>query len=253
MNDLVKTFLAGGFAGSMVDLVLFPLDSLKTRIQMRKPLTGPFSELYKGIWWSLASSFPCAAVFWVSFTVFSKLLLEFWQESLLVDVLAATFGSFCCCLIRCPFELLKTQTICGKFKHFWEAPAQIVQKEGIPGLYVGFTALVCRELPFDSIQMMFFSIFSEIWMLNWTLGPFSVSGALAGALTGLITTPIDVVKTKIMMDNEKFRSVKTSAKAIYEAEGLSGLWKGWKHRMLFVTIGGWIFFGSFNLTMELLG
>lgn len=253
MNVLFKSFLAGGIAGCMVDFALFPLDSIKSRIQMKKPLVESFSELYKGIWWSLGSSFPCAAVFWASFTVIQGIALENFTDCVGLDILAACLASFCCCLVRCPFELLKTQTICGKFKNFWEAPRVVVQKEGISGLYVGFFALVCREIPFDGIQMFFFSFFSQFFISNWYLGPFSVCGALAGGLTGFITTPIDVIKTKIMMDNEKFPSVHSSAKAIYEAEGILGLWKGWKHRVLFVTIGGWIFFGSFNLTMDLLG
>ena len=95
--------------------------------------------------------------------------------------------------------------------------------------------------------MMLYGFFSSFWLFNQRFGPFSVSGALAGALTGFLTTPIDVVKTKIMSDHRKSQSFFKCGVIIYKSEGLAGLWRGWKPRVLFITVGGWIFFGSFEL------
>jgi solute carrier family 25 S-adenosylmethionine transporter 26 len=247
MNELLQSFIAGGLSGCMVDLILFPLDSIKTRIQMKKSLVLSFHELYKGIYWPLASSFPCAAVFWTGFTMMKTFLNSVYPDSYLTDFFSALFGSFCSSLVRCPFELLKTLTISGKCENFFDAPVKIIGKEGISGLYVGLEALLYRELPFDSMQMIFYAFFSSFWVFNQRLGPFSVSGALAGACTGFLTTPIDVVKTKIMADHRKSQSFYKSAAIIYNSEGISGLWRGWKPRVMFITVGGWIFFGSFEL------
>lgn len=247
MNELVQSFIAGGLSGCMVDLILFPLESIKTRIQMKKSLVLSFKELYKGIYWSIASSFPCAAMFWTGFSLMRSFMQSVYPDSYLIDFLSACFGSFLCCLIRSPFELLKTLTISGKYENFLEAPVKIIKKEGISGLYVGLEALLYRELPFDSMQMMFYGFFSSFWLFNQRFGPFSVSGALAGAFTGFLTTPIDVVKTKIMSDHRKSQSFFKCAMIIYNSEGLVGLWRGWKPRVLFITVGGWIFFGSFEL------
>jgi solute carrier family 25 S-adenosylmethionine transporter 26 len=43
--------LAGGIAGLSVDLVLFPLDTIKTRMQSRGGLTqsGGFGKLFSGV------------------------------------------------------------------------------------------------------------------------------------------------------------------------------------------------------------
>ena len=251
--EIFKSFLAGGMAGCIVDIILFPLESVKTKIQSHQPLVFSFAALYKGISWSLSSSFPCAAVFWSTYTMSKLFLLQFLSDTYILDFICACIGSFCCCLIRCPFELLKTLMISGKYKSFFEAPVAIVSKYGIQGLYVGFIALICRELPFDGIQMALYRIFSKFEFLNIYLGPFSLSGALASAVTAFITTPIDVVKTKIMTDSEKFRTVTQSAKIIFYSEGIFGFWRGWKTRVMFITLGGWLFYGSFNFLTDLLG
>ena len=250
MDEFFRSFLIGGFAGCMVDFVLFPLDSFKTKIQSRQPLVFSLSAIYKGLSMSLASSFPCAATFWSGFTMSKLILLSIIGDSVFLDFICALIGSFCCCLIRCPFELLKTQMISGKVKNFYEAIMYIVPKVGISGIYVGFFALICRELPFDGIQMIFYRIFSSIEILNYTYGPLSMSGALAGGATAFVTTPVDVVKTKIMTDSEKYRTVPQTIKIIFASEGIAGLWCGWKIRVLMITVGGWIYFGTINFLSQ---
>ena len=252
MSQLFKSFISGGIAGCCVDLVLFPLDSIKTKIQSKQPLDFSPAAIYKGLSWSLASSFPCAATFWTAYTLCKLILLTIFPDSYFADFLSACFGSFFCCLIRCPFEFLKTQMVSGKFKNFYEAPFNIVAKHGVKGLYVGLLALICRELPFDGIQMVFYRTFSRIAYLSFSYGPFSLSGALAGGITAFLTTPIDVVKTKIMTDSEKHSTILNTVKQTLATDGFLGLYRGWKIRVLYITAGGWIFFGTFNFMMDLL-
>ena len=40
MSDLLLSAVAGGAAGMTVDLVLYPLDTIKTRLQARRLTTG---------------------------------------------------------------------------------------------------------------------------------------------------------------------------------------------------------------------
>jgi solute carrier family 25 (mitochondrial S-adenosylmethionine transporter), member 26 len=66
------TAALGGCAGMLVDSVLFPLDTIKTRLQQRRG-TGaahqaptPFQarSFYRGLLSNMAGSFPAAATFW---------------------------------------------------------------------------------------------------------------------------------------------------------------------------------------------
>lgn len=54
------TFKAGGFAGFAVDMSLFPLDTLKTRLQSPQGFlkAGGFSNVYKGIGPQMIGSVP---------------------------------------------------------------------------------------------------------------------------------------------------------------------------------------------------
>lgn len=63
---------AGGIAGLSIDLALFPIDSIKTRLQASSSKVD-FSKKadsvskYKGLASAMAASFPCAAMFWLSY------------------------------------------------------------------------------------------------------------------------------------------------------------------------------------------
>eukprot|EP00923_Selenidium_pygospionis_P039337 GHVN01068434.1.p1 GENE.GHVN01068434.1~~GHVN01068434.1.p1 ORF type:complete len:182 (+),score=20.81 GHVN01068434.1:1076-1621(+) len=60
-------FIAGGLAGTTVDLVLYPLDAIKTRLQAVKQLnstrTSGVRLHYAGLGAAMAASFPAASIF----------------------------------------------------------------------------------------------------------------------------------------------------------------------------------------------
>ena len=63
---------SGGIAGLSIDLALFPIDSIKTRLQAsdaKKDFTKQASEVskFRGLASAMAASFPCAAMFWMSY------------------------------------------------------------------------------------------------------------------------------------------------------------------------------------------
>lgn len=62
-EKLIKQMLfqAGALAGLTVDVALFPLDTLKTRLQSEKGFfkAGGFKQIYKGIGPTAAGSAPC--------------------------------------------------------------------------------------------------------------------------------------------------------------------------------------------------
>lgn len=71
-NTFLVAALAGGFAGTSIDLALFPVDSIKTRLQAsshNKDFTKSAASVskFRGLTSSMAASFPCAAVFWLSY------------------------------------------------------------------------------------------------------------------------------------------------------------------------------------------
>ncbi|XP_073207147.1 mitochondrial S-adenosylmethionine carrier protein isoform X6 [Lepidochelys kempii] len=67
---------AGGIAGMCVDLILFPLDTIKTRLQSPQGFkkAGGFREIYAGVPSVAVGSFPNAAAFFVTYEFVKSVL-----------------------------------------------------------------------------------------------------------------------------------------------------------------------------------
>ena len=81
----------------------------------------------------------------------------------------------------------------------------------------------------------------------------SINGSIAGATSGLITTPLDVLKTRRMTfqgdDSQQKRKSMTIGQEVQEVikdEGVLGLFRGAHMRCLYLTIGGFAFFGVYE-------
>jgi len=78
----------------------------------------------------------------------------------------------------------------------------IIRFEGWPALFYGYKATLFRDLPFSALQFAFWE--QEQKMARAYVGsrdiglPLEVlTGASAGGMAGILTTPLDVVKTRI--------------------------------------------------------
>ena len=116
-----KTFftavLAGGFAGMSIDGALFPIDSIKTRLQASSNKTNFLKDAqtvskYRGLASAMAASFPCAATFWLSYE-YSKYALNAnattsgYLNVHVRHIVASSIAEVCQALVRCPFEVVK--------------------------------------------------------------------------------------------------------------------------------------------------
>ena len=256
MSDFLTTFTssmaAGALAGCAVDLTLFPLDAIKTRLQYASKTKLKLSNIYSGLSWAMAASMPCAATFWTSYCSMKWVLEEFsvFENPTFMHFTAASFGSLCASLVRNPFEVIKQQMQMGQHTSAFAAPSSIIKTQGIWGLYAGVLSLVYREIPFDTIQMLLYEYLkgTDYGGSELDLYRHLINGAFSGAVAAYVTTPIDVAKTRLMTDKGKgvYVHFLPTIKKIYQTEGIRTLWSGWQVRVLFTTVGGMIFFGTFE-------
>ncbi|XP_038963751.1 mitochondrial S-adenosylmethionine carrier protein isoform X9 [Rattus norvegicus] len=70
------SLVAGGVAGAAVDLILFPLDTIKTRLQSPQGFNqaGGFRGIYAGVPSAAIGSFPNAAAFFLTYEYVKSLL-----------------------------------------------------------------------------------------------------------------------------------------------------------------------------------
>ena len=134
---LIDFTLSGGIAGICVDLVLFPIDSIKTRLQASDPKTNyslKASKIskYRGLQSSMAASFPCAGIFWLTYEC-TKLSTSGWLPEGLVPSVAAIVAEATQALVRNPFEVIKTNMQIGEYSTLRRSLMRIYQDHGIAG------------------------------------------------------------------------------------------------------------------------
>ncbi|KAJ8979861.1 hypothetical protein NQ317_016045 [Molorchus minor] len=266
----VSSFLAGGVAGLFVDMVLFPLDTFKTRLQSEQGFkkAGGFKQIYKGVGPQAIGSAPQAALFFLTYESIKYYAVPMVPGSMLpmVYMFGASVAEVMACLVRVPIEVVKQRRQTSP-KNI--SSIRIVIKaykyEGIrKGLYRGFGSTIIREVPFSVIQFPILeylkSTYRKYFKNNIPLESWEVAvcGSIAGGFSAAVTTPLDVVKTRIMLADRKLAksseiTVLNTFRNVYTKDGLKGLFSGFVPRTLWITLGGYIFFGSYDFSKNFFG
>lgn len=261
LRIIFEGVIAGGTAGVVVETALYPIDTIKTRLQAARGggkinLKG----LYSGLAGNIAGVLPASALFVGVYEPTKQKLLKMLPENLsaVAHLTAGAIGGVAASLIRVPTEVVKQRMQTGQFTSAPAAVRLIVSNEGFRGLYAGYRSFLLRDLPFDAIQ---FCIYEQLRIgykaaakreLNDPEN--AVIGAFAGALTGAITTPLDVIKTRLMVQGSQnqYKGIFDCVQTIVKEEGSSALLKGIGPRVMWIGIGGSIFFGVLESTKRIL-
>lgn len=260
-KQIVKPRLAakvidGSIAGMVGVLCTFPLDLAKTRLQNQvvtpnqpRLYTNPFQTVVvvarnEGIaacYSGLSVNFA-----FISFEKAAKLAANDFFRGVLMDkktntisvpaeVLAGGMAGFLQSSITTPMELLKIQGQGTGAKFDAIATMKALHAEqGLKGFYKGWCATLVRDIPFS---MVYFPAYANLKCLEpmgggawWNL----ISGMIAGSLGGLLSTPMDVVKTRIQTNTKEGArpSYLKFASSIVREEGPQALLKGSTPRMI---------------------
>jgi solute carrier family 25 S-adenosylmethionine transporter 26 len=76
-------------------------------------------------------------------------------------------------------------------------------------------------------------------------------GSIAGGTAAALTTPLDVVKTRIMLSKDKAR-ITSMFYSIYRKEGVRAFFRGIGPRVTWISIGGFIFLGAYEGVRDLI-
>lgn len=261
-----SSILSGAVAGLVVDIVLFPIDTVKTRLQSERGFirSGGFRGIYKGLAPAAAGSAPTAALFFCTYDGLKSHLGQLATKSQqpYVHMVSAASAEIVACLIRVPVEIAKQRRQALSLKYSSSSAIEILyhafKTEGIRrGLYRGFGTTIMREVPFSFIQFPLWEYFKQNWTstTGTALTPVSVAicGAIAGGIAAGLTTPLDVAKTRIMLADDGSRTgMYRVLRGIYRERGIKGIFAGFGPRVLWITLGGAIFFGFYDLTTRLL-
>lgn len=272
----MKELVCGGVAGAAVDAVLFPLDTIKTRLQSKEGFrrSGGYSRIYLGLSACLSGSVPSSALFFATYTLSKGLILQS-SPDWLVHLIAASLGEAVACLARVPAETIKQRLQAQQTRSAARAVAKVLHGEGIAGLYRAYPATLSREIPFSCIQFPLYECFKKLAASRYAAGndpqhppPWIVAlcGLAAGGIAAAATTPLDVIKTRIMLARTLPRGtghpepagvIATLRQIFHDCNGRTGktlsvLFSGIMPRVIWISAGGYIFFGSYESTHAIL-
>jgi len=257
--------IAGGAAGTSVDIALYPLDSLKTRLQHPDGFwkAGGFSGLYRGVFATALGASPGSALFFTAYETMKPRLKYFngGQEHWLHHSFAASCGEVAACVVRVPTGVVSQRMMVGQYKTFPEAVGKILAENGIMTFFSGYWTTVAREIPFSFIQFPIyeglkkFIAFSQGSECTPTQG--ALSGSFAGAVAGAATCPIDVVNTRMRLGSktktgQPYVGTYNSLRTVYAEEGMAALFSGIGPRVGWITLGGFVFFGAYEHVTSML-
>jgi hypothetical protein len=295
---------SGAVAGLTVDCSLYPLDTIKTRLQKARDTSAPqaarlsLRQTIRGIYAGLPSvlfgSAPSAASFFIVYDGVKRSLLPPSSSSeppsrahvFFTHSLASSLGEISACAVRVPTEVIKQRAQAGLFggssllalkdilslRH--AVPADSTQttapvKRGygqvIRELYRGAGITIAREIPFTVLQFTMWESMKATYAQRYLRGgegsptkesqiPASTSamfGSVAGAIAAGLTTPLDVIKTRVMLARRGDGGVdapvrvKEIVRGIAQ-EGLGAFWRGIGPRVAWIGIGGAVFLGSYQ-------
>lgn len=132
--------------------------------------------------------------------------------------------------------------------------------------------MLAREMPFSIIELPIWEYFKREYP-KWVVCVFlqqccitsfinfqgkekctpfesAVAGSTAGCFAAVMTTPLDVIKTRVMLSEIPLSSYNAFLH-IQRYEGISKLYSGAVPRTLWMGFGGFVFFFAYELTMSL--
>ncbi|KAF2869776.1 mitochondrial carrier domain-containing protein [Massariosphaeria phaeospora] len=277
-SPYMRSLIAGGLAGTTVDLSLYPLDTLKTRLQSSSGFasTGGFTGIYRGVGSALIGSAPGAALFFITYDSLKRALLlkpaparniegKPYSDAAarggggeaLVHMVAASVGEVAACAVRVPTEVVKQRAQASQHPSSAAALTHILAQRHAHGvahvwreLYRGWSITVIREVPFTVIQFPLWEALKR-WRRNRTGKPQvsglegGLLGSVAGAVAAGVTTPLDVLKTRMMLAKEK-QPMFDMLSVILRESGPRAFFAGIGPRVGWISAGGAIFLGSYQ-------
>lgn len=272
-------FVAGAVAGISEILVMYPLDVVKTRMQLQvsqaagsaaaaqEHYTGVVdcirkivqkegaSRLYKGISSPVLMEAPKRATKFACNDEFQKVFKNLFGMPVLnqqLSVLSGASAGICEAFVVVPFELVKIrlQDSRSNYKGPVDVVKQIIAKEGVLAMYNGLESTMWRHAVWNAGY--FGIIFQARAMLPKPQSKTQktrndlIAGTIGGTVGSLLSTPFDVVKSRIQNTAvvagvvRKYNWSWPSLFVVYREEGFRALYKGFVPKVLRLGPGGGI-------------
>ncbi|CAD6887989.1 unnamed protein product [Tilletia controversa] len=275
-------FSAGAIAGASELVLMYPLDVVKTRIQLqsgkgeysgmldcfRKIIAteGP-GRLYRGIVPPLLLEAPKRAIKFAANDFWGKTFrTSFGQDKMTqgLSVLTGCAAGATESVVVTPFELVKIRLQDKAQAHLYKGPmdvlSKIVKADGLLGLYAGMESTFWRHVLWNG---GYFGCIHQVRSMlpqaadkSEQLRNNFISGTVGGFVGTALNTPADVVKSRIQNTPKiagqipKYNWTFPSIALIAREEGFAALYKGVVPKMLRLGPGGGVLLLVVEVVLE---
>lgn len=261
----------GAIATAFGDFVMHPIDTIKVTQQAATQVTS-IMVVAKTIWAKsrIAGFYPGVIPYMtadglsgaIKFATFelSKIFVEARLPSKyhpVTQFVCAAGAMIACSFVMVPGEVLKTRLQAGVVKNLGDGIVQTLKQEGIGGLFAGYYATLVRDVPYTMLELgLYENIKSAIRIITKKedLRPNEelAAAAITGGITGFVTTPLDVIKTKLMIQTstsggQHYSGVLDALTGIYKTGGLDALFVGSAARVAWLLPFTTIYLGVYEV------
>ncbi|MBW0507798.1 hypothetical protein O181_047513 [Austropuccinia psidii MF-1] len=268
--SLGTNMLAGALAGISEHVVMYPVDSIKTRMQvipstMKANVEGKMAnQMYttmlstfkqvtttegtRRLWKGVSSVFmgagPAHAVYFGTYELTKEALGGNQQgQQILATGVAGSMATIASDALMNPFDVIKQrmQVQGSQHKTFRSTARAVYRHEGLRAFYISYPTTLTMTIPFTAVQFATYEEFKRLTNSTNVYSPLThvICGGISGAVAAAVTTPLDVCKTLLQTKGtsqdpaiRNCRGMLDACKLIYQSNGIHGFARGLAPRVL---------------------
>lgn len=294
---VLKSFVAGGIAGVCAKTTTAPVDRLKILLQAEnkhykqyRVMQGfyaiwkneGFLGYYKGNGAMIVRIFPYAAIQFMSYEQYKKLLRPYFnQKKHTSKLIAGSMTGITAVTFTYPLDFVRArlayQVYERKYRSIVHTLTSVASTEGgVKALYRGFSSTILGMIPYAGVAFYTYEVMKSFLMENLNListrqsldgsgtvvlnVPASLfCGGISGAFSQTVSYPLDVARRRMQLAgmvsaNPVYRSVFGTLAYVYRTSGIvGGLYRGMSINYIRAIPQVAVSFSVYELMKQILG
>lgn len=254
-TSVATNMTAGAIAGVMEHCVMYPLDSVKTRMQslthmhangtivstMRDMVrTEGMLRPFRGVMAVVAGAGPAHALYFGAYEYSKETIGRFSDRDHINYMVSAALATLVHDAISNPADVVKQrlQMYNSPYRSILHCARHVYRTEGMRAFYRSYSTQLVMNIPYSAIQFPTYEFFQKLFNKDNKYNPpvHMLAGGAAGAAASALTTPLDVCKTLLNTQEDgagKTTGLVQAVKKIYRTAGVAGFFRGMQARVLY--------------------
>lgn len=280
----LQHMIAGALAGVTEHIAMYPIDTIKTRMQalshpgqrlhrstLRTALSAVIrregiSGLYQGIGAVAVGAGPAHALYFAIYEL-AKDVGGGNDAGGNLPLAAACAGATAtlvndACMTPADVIKQRLQVAHSPYKGILDCATTVMRQEGWRAFFKSYPTTIVMNIPFTAIHFSVYESAKRFLRIESeqdeeTLAVQLLAGGVAGGSAAAVTNPLDVVKTRLQTEgvhsSTKYSaSVVATLRKIVQEEGAQAVWRGLQPRVLFHVPAAAVCWGTYETVKGLL-